>query len=494
MIAVIAIIGLAVYLSQTPTALLRITGKVIGGPAIAGVLPASQTVNLSRDVFVDINITDVTGLYGYQFTLRYNTSVLRYISITEGSFLNRGFTESTYFSNGTLNETTGTLKDVASTRTQSGEVGGSGRLARIRFTSIGEGRSFLNLTEALLSDENSQGGQTNTSNGSANVVIFAINVTEYVFVPNTITIRQGESIRWINNGTVTHTSTSDTNIWDSGNIAPQGNYVRQFSSGGSFPYHCSLHPPSQFPGFTGTIVVEAFCTDGTQYGQCSTTRPLFCSNGNLIDQCSTCGCASGQTCQPDGTCVTPSTGGGGGGGGGGVAFCSPAGARRACGSNIGICVEGTRTCVNSAWSDCVGEVAPATEVCDTEDNDCDGEVDEEVICTCTEGQTRECGTDIGACEFGMQTCIGNTWAECVGDIEPVAELLDGVDNNCNGEIDEESTLELTCRNNVKDNDEQGIDCGGSCPASCQPIPIGPGLIAFGIMLTGIMLIVYWKTK
>ncbi len=38
------------------------------------------------------------------------------------------------------------------------------------------------------------------------------------------------------------------------------------------------------------------CTDGTSYNNCSITKPLFCSNGTLINDCTSCGCSSGQSC------------------------------------------------------------------------------------------------------------------------------------------------------------------------------------------------------
>jgi len=44
------------------------------------------------------------------------------------------------------------------------------------------------------------------------------------------------------------------------------------------------------------------CSDGTQSGQCSTTKPKYCDNGNLVDKCDTCGCDTNYGCQPSGAC------------------------------------------------------------------------------------------------------------------------------------------------------------------------------------------------
>lgn len=61
---------------------------------------------------------------------------------------------------------------------------------------------------------------------------------------------------------------------------------------------------------TVTIVdnesIPSTCSDGTQYGSCSTTKPKFCSNGTLIDRASQCGCPTGQTPQGE-SCVSSSS-------------------------------------------------------------------------------------------------------------------------------------------------------------------------------------------
>jgi hypothetical protein len=49
------------------------------------------------------------------------------------------------------------------------------------------------------------------------------------------------------------------------------------------------------------------CSDGTQYSQCSSTKPKYCSNGTLINKCTQCGCSAG-TCQSNGTCTLSSFG------------------------------------------------------------------------------------------------------------------------------------------------------------------------------------------
>jgi hypothetical protein len=51
--------------------------------------------------------------------------------------------------------------------------------------------------------------------------------------------------------------------------------------------------------------------------------------------------------------------------------------KKPCGSNIGECRQGQKTCVAGEWGPCVGGTDPTNEVCDNgKDDDCDGVADE----------------------------------------------------------------------------------------------------------------------
>lgn len=63
---------------------------------------------------------------------------------------------------------------------------------------------------------------------------------------------------------------------------------------------------------------------------------------------------------------------------------------------------------------------------------------------CVDGQTMECGSDVGACKKGIRTCQGELFGPCVGAVGPTPEQCNGVDDNCDGQIDEGFNLGAPC--------------------------------------------------
>jgi len=97
------------------------------------------------------------------------------------------------------------------------------------------------------------------------------------------------------------------------------------------------------------------------------------------------------------------------------------------------CGQGLQTCSFGEWVGCTAP-QPLPEICDGFDNDCDGLVDEDILCLCENDQIQSCVQEV--CGWGTQICIEGQWGECVGQI-PQREVCNNHDDNCNQLIDED---------------------------------------------------------
>src|SRR3989344_428824 len=76
-----------------------------------------------------------------------------------------------------------------------------------------------------------------------------VTIENYIYSPNTITVKVGSSVMFKNNDSVAHTATADDGNFDTGTIQPGETGEPTFDKAGTYLYHCTLHP-----NMTGTVV------------------------------------------------------------------------------------------------------------------------------------------------------------------------------------------------------------------------------------------------
>jgi len=97
----------------------------------------------------------------------------------------------------------------------------------------------------------------------------AVTIQDFSYSPANVNVKMGATVLWTNSGPSTHTTVSDDGLWNSGPLNPPGGssmyggagtmagtFQFTFSQAGTFHYHCSIHPPSMYPQFVGTVVVR----------------------------------------------------------------------------------------------------------------------------------------------------------------------------------------------------------------------------------------------
>jgi amicyanin len=79
-----------------------------------------------------------------------------------------------------------------------------------------------------------------------------VDIDQFTFLPQRITVKAGTTVTWINEDDVPHTVASSSKVFKSKALDTADKFSFTFTTPGTYDYFCSLHPH-----MTGAVVVEA---------------------------------------------------------------------------------------------------------------------------------------------------------------------------------------------------------------------------------------------
>ena len=92
----------------------------------------------------------------------------------------------------------------------------------------------------------------------------SVGIVDFAFDPSSVAVDAGATVTWTNQGPSAHTVTADDGSFDSGTLNAGASFSFTFTSAGTVPYHCTIHP-----NMVGSVVVSGGATPETP----TTTAP-----------------------------------------------------------------------------------------------------------------------------------------------------------------------------------------------------------------------------
>ncbi len=144
-------------------------------------------------------------------------------------------------------------------------------------------------------------------------------------------------------------------------------------------------------------------------------------------------------------------------------------------TDLGECEYGTRSrectegCTWDVWTECIGAVYPEEEICDGLDNDCDGIVDNGMRIACD--SDADCGES--QCiegTFKLNQCLnpGTCFAQCQTTDVITDNDMDGYDTECDGDCNDECADAYPGAQELPDSTDQ--NCRNDAPIQIMDLP------------------------
>lgn len=137
-----------------------------GEVTLVSINPVTQSVSKGETFNVNVSCIPGQPIKSFEFKLSFNALFLHANSVSEGDIFN-GY--NTYFNNGSINNTAGTISNIYDLILGVGNVSDSGTLVTISFTALDmTGISYLNLIDIGVTNEDKY-LEVNVSNGTVTV-------------------------------------------------------------------------------------------------------------------------------------------------------------------------------------------------------------------------------------------------------------------------------------------------------------------------------------
>jgi plastocyanin len=95
------------------------------------------------------------------------------------------------------------------------------------------------------------GSRSLAANDQSSAANAAVNIDNFVFGPQTITVPVGATVTWTNKDDIPHTSVSTEGVFKSVVLDTDEKFSYTFTKPGTYPNHCTIHPK-----MTGKVVVQ----------------------------------------------------------------------------------------------------------------------------------------------------------------------------------------------------------------------------------------------
>jgi len=114
---------------------------------------------------------------------------------------------------------------------------------------------FICLLINSCMNTNNPMNSTTTNPTTGNQGVNDVFIQNMAFSPAILTVAAGSTVTWTNKDAMNHTVTSDSTLFNSGNVVVNGVYSYTFTTVGTYSYHCSIHP-----SMTAKVIVSSSVT------------------------------------------------------------------------------------------------------------------------------------------------------------------------------------------------------------------------------------------